>query len=80
MTVSAAALAGLDAANYDLGGVGAGLADILRRSVTVTADNGFKPFGQADPPSTYRVTACRGEGCPPQAAASGGGRVVAALH
>lgn len=167
VTVSGATLAGLDAANYDLGGVGADLADILRRSVTVAADNAFKPFGQADPPLTYRVTvgalvtgdsfvgglarevgeapgvygitrgalalsanydltftgavltiqplpsndpdgssalkslarspdftldwdpepnlategrACPGEGCPPQAAASGGGKVVAALR
>jgi hypothetical protein len=56
VTVSGAALAGLDAANYDLGGVGAGLADILRRSVTVAADRAFKPFGEVDPPLTYRIT------------------------
>lgn len=56
VTVSGAALGGLDAANYDLGGVSGGLADILRRSVTVAADNGFKPFGQVDPTLTYRIT------------------------
>ncbi len=56
VTVSGAALTGLDAANYDLGGVSGGLADILRRPVTVAADNGFKPFGHVDPPLTYRIT------------------------
>jgi len=54
--VSGATLTGLDAANYDLGGVSNGLADILRRPVTVAADSAFKPFGQVDPTLTYRVT------------------------
>jgi hypothetical protein len=56
VTVSGAALAGLDAANYDLSGVGGGLADILRRQVTVAADPAFKTFGLSDPVLTYRVT------------------------
>ncbi|KRA60149.1 hypothetical protein ASD79_07875 [Caulobacter sp. Root655] len=56
VTVSAAALSGLDAANYDLGGVSGGLADILRRQVTVAADSAFKPFGLVDPTLTYRIT------------------------
>ncbi|EJL33293.1 hypothetical protein PMI01_02256 [Caulobacter sp. AP07] len=55
VTVSAAALTGLDAANYDLGGVSGGLADILRRQVTVAADSAFKPFGAVDPTLTYRI-------------------------
>lgn len=56
VTVSGAALAGLDAANYSLTGVSDGLADILRRSVTVAADSGFKPFGQVEPSLGYRIT------------------------
>jgi hypothetical protein len=56
VTVSVAALTGLDAANYDLGGVSGGLADILRRQVTVAADSAFKPFGLVDPTLTYRIT------------------------
>ncbi|ATQ44047.1 YDG domain-containing protein [Caulobacter mirabilis] len=56
VTVSGAALSGLDAGNYDLGPVAAALADILRRQVTVTADDRFKMFGEVDPALTYRVT------------------------
>ena len=56
VTASGASLAGLDASNYELGGVGSDLADILRRRVTVAADTGFKPFGQLDPVLTYRIT------------------------
>ncbi len=56
VTVSGATLAGLDAANYSLSGVSAGLADILRRSVTVSADDTFKIQGHFDPTLTYRIT------------------------
>ena len=56
VTVSGAALAGADAANYDLGAVSSDLADILRRQVTVSADNLSKPFGQGDPVLSYRIT------------------------
>ncbi len=56
VTVSGATLAGLDAANYSLSGVSAGLADILRRSVTVSADDTFKVQGHFDPTLTYRIT------------------------
>jgi len=65
VTVSAAALAGADQANYDLGGVGGAVADILRRAVTVAADAGGKPFGQRDPALTYHLAAgqlVQGEG------------------
>jgi len=65
VAVSGAALAGADQANYDLGGVGAALADILRRAVTVAADAGGKPFGQRDPVLTYHLAAgqlVQGEG------------------
>ncbi|PVM82162.1 YDG domain-containing protein [Caulobacter endophyticus] len=55
VTVSSAILAGADAANYDLGSVGGDLADILRRQVSVSADNQFKPFGQVDPTLTYHI-------------------------
>ncbi|KSB89116.1 hypothetical protein AS593_04275 [Caulobacter vibrioides] len=56
VTASGVTLAGGDAANYNLGSVSGDLADILRRQVTVSADNQFKPFGQVDPALTYRVT------------------------
>ena len=49
-------LSGVDAGNYDLGAVSSDLADILRRRVTVSADNLSKPFGQGDPVLTYRIT------------------------
>ncbi len=57
VTASGATLAGPDAGNYELTSVSAALADILRRQVTVSADNGFKMFGQTDPALTYRLTA-----------------------
>lgn len=57
VTASGAVLAGADAGNYSLTSVSTALADILRRSVTVAADNGHKAFGQPDPTLTYRVTA-----------------------
>ncbi len=56
VTASGATLAGVDAGNYDLGAVSSDLADILRRRVTVSADNLSKPFGQGDPVLTYRIT------------------------
>ena len=56
VTPSGAVLAGADAGNYSLTGVSAALADILRRSVTVSADNGFKAFGQVEPSLSYRIT------------------------
>jgi len=56
VTVSSATLAGVDAANYELGSVSGDLADILRRQVSVSADNQFKPFGQVDPTLTYHIT------------------------
>ncbi len=42
--------------NYNLVSVSDALADILRRSVTVAADDRFKVFGQPEPTLTYRVT------------------------
>lgn len=56
VTASGAVLAGADAGNYSLTGVSAALADILRRSVTVAADNAFKAFGQVEPTFSYRIT------------------------
>jgi hypothetical protein len=56
VTASGAVLAGVDAGNYSLTGVSAALADILRRSVTVAADNAFKAFGQVEPTFSYRIT------------------------
>ncbi|AYV48741.1 hypothetical protein CFHF_17290 [Caulobacter flavus] len=57
VTASGATLAGADAGNYVLGGVAGDLADILRRQVTVSANDLSKPFGQLDPALSYRVTA-----------------------
>lgn len=57
VTASGVVLAGLDAGNYELGAVGGALADILRRQVTVSADDRFKTSGQVDPILTYRITA-----------------------
>lgn len=57
VTVSGVTLNGADAGNYTLTGVpGTSIADILRRQVTVTADDRFKLFGQIDPALTYTVT------------------------
>lgn len=56
-TVSAtnASLSGADAGNYTLSGVASGIADILRRAISVTADNQSRRFGQPDPNLTYVV-------------------------
>jgi hypothetical protein len=56
VTASGAVLAGADAGNYSLTSVSTTLADILRRSVTVAADSGFKAFGQVEPTLGYRLT------------------------
>jgi hypothetical protein len=56
VTASNVELSGAGTSNYNLAGVSDALADILRRSVTVAADGGFKPFGQAEPTLTYRIT------------------------
>jgi hypothetical protein len=56
VTASGGTLAGADSGNYSLTSVSTALADILRRSVTVTADGGTKAFGQPDPTLAYHVT------------------------
>ncbi|WP_291834224.1 YDG domain-containing protein [Brevundimonas sp.] len=50
-----ASLSGADAGNYTLTGVASGIADILRRAISVTANNQTKRFGQVDPTLTYVV-------------------------
>ena len=57
VVASGVALSGADAGNYILSPVAAAQADILRRQIAVSADNGTKMFGQADPNLAYRITA-----------------------
>ncbi|MEP9357712.1 YDG domain-containing protein [Sphingomonas sp. KR3-1] len=55
--VSGLALSGVDAANYTVSLSGAAVtADIARRSITVTAKDATKIFGQPDPALGYSVT------------------------
>ncbi len=57
VTVSGVSLSGADAGNYDLVTLPASaLADILRRSVTVAADDLYKIVGTVEPTLTYRIT------------------------
>jgi hypothetical protein len=56
VTASSVSLSGADAGNYSVGSVSTATADILRRQVTVAADNQFKAFGQSDPMLSYRIT------------------------
>jgi hypothetical protein len=55
VTATNTGLSGADAGNYTLTGVGNGIADILRRAITVTADNQSRRFGLPDPSLTYVV-------------------------
>jgi filamentous hemagglutinin family protein len=55
VTAANASLSGTDAGNYILTGVASGMADILRRAISVTADNQSRRFGQPDPFLSYVV-------------------------
>jgi filamentous hemagglutinin family protein len=57
VTASGIVLAGADAANYTVNGSATATANILRRPVTVTADDASKLAGQVDPALTARITA-----------------------
>lgn len=48
-------LTGADSSNYTLTGVANGIANIFQRTLSVTADDQSKRFGQADPSLTYVV-------------------------
>ncbi|ABC65104.1 YDG domain-containing protein [Erythrobacter litoralis] len=56
VSVSGTALTGADAGNYTLSVPASTLADILRRLVSITADNQNKVEGSADPQLTFTVT------------------------
>ncbi len=56
VTATGVTLSGVDAGNYVLTGVGGDRADILRRLVTISADNISKHTGQPDPVLTWRVS------------------------
>jgi filamentous hemagglutinin family protein len=55
VTASGASLSGSDAGNYTIGGISAGIADILKRAITIAADDKSKRAGQADPALTYTI-------------------------
>lgn len=55
VTAANAILSGADSGNYTLTSVASGVADILRRAITVTADNQSRRFGQPDPFLTYVI-------------------------
>jgi hypothetical protein len=59
VNIASVALQGTDAHEYILSLVGAptATADIIRRDITVTADDKSKVYGNADPSLTYQVTA-----------------------
>lgn len=58
VTIAGVTLTGSGSGNYQLAGVPSTLlADILRRQVSVQADDHTKLFGQLDPLFTYRITA-----------------------
>jgi hypothetical protein len=59
VNIASAALGGTDAHEYILSLVGTPIAtaDIIRRDITVTADDKGKVYGRADPALTYQVTA-----------------------
>ena len=57
VALSGTTLTGTDAGNYTLSVPGSALADILRRTIAIAADNQTKAEGATDPALTFTITA-----------------------